>query len=481
MQRILSVEQMRKADEYTIKTLGVPSEALIERAGEALANEITKRYMGGRVLFVVGKGNNGQDGVVASQILSQKHGFKVSVCEVYKGDLTLLENRYDIIVDCIFGTGLNKTVEGVYKTAIELINNNRARVISCDIPSGLNGDSGLVMGVAVKANLTVAIQELKTGHFLNDGYDYCGEIVCKDIGISVWEEDFCKRFEKRDLKRFFPPRNRNVHKGSFGKVSVIGGSKKYSGSVLLSYSALTALKMGVGYSNLAVPNSLINAYIGINPECTFTPIKDEDGEMLFDKTALDSLMQYNSIAVGMGIGQTYAVYEILSYLIKNFTGKLIIDADGLNVLSKYGVDILSEKSCTVILTPHIGEFSRLTNIEKTEIVSNTIKHAVNFAKKYDVILLVKSAVSVITDGKQVYINTTGSSCMAKGGSGDLLSGLILGLTARSTEPVLENVVGATNIFGLSGELCEKEHNAYTPTPSDVAKNIERIIDGVDSL
>ena len=468
---------MRKADEYTIKELGVPEEVLVERAGDALANEISKRYLGGRVLFCVGKGNNGADGKVACRILSQEHGFNTQLCEVYNGDFSLLKNKYDIIVDCIFGTGLNKPVEGKYKECIELINKSHARVISCDIPSGLNGDNGRVMGVAVKANVTVAIQEFKLGHFLNDGIDYCGEVVCRDIGISVWEEQFACRIEEKDCKKFFPPRERNVNKGNFGKVTIFGGSKNFSGSVLLSTTALLALKMGTGYSNLAIPNSMYNAYMGLVPECTFTPIKDDDGSIIFDEDSLKSLLKYDSIAIGMGMGKSKQVYKTLCYLLKNYSGKLVIDADGLNSLAEYGKDVLLDKKCTVILTPHIGEFVRLVNVDKTAVLCDITCYAKNFAAQYGVVLLLKSATSVITDGNQVFINTTGSSCMAKGGSGDVLSGIVAGLVARSTEPCLETVSVASYLFGKAGELAEKDQNVYTPTATDLVKKIEIIVNG----
>ena len=169
MERILSVEQMRAADDYTIGKLGISSDILAERAGRAVAEEITRRFRGGRVLVCIGKGNNGKDGAIIASILSQLHGFSVKTLSVSNGIFKLLDMDYDIIVDCIFGIGLNREVEGKYKTAIEKINLSGAFIVACDIASGLNGDTGKPMGVAVKADLTVAIQEFKLGHFLNDG------------------------------------------------------------------------------------------------------------------------------------------------------------------------------------------------------------------------------------------------------------------------------------------------------------------------
>ena len=283
MERILTTAQMRAADEYTIKNLGVAEDVLVERAGKCVADEIKKRFFGGRVLVCIGKGNNGADGRIIANELSKTHGFTVTTLTVSNGIFKLFDKKYDIIVDCIFGTGLNREVDGKYKTAIEKINSLGVFVVSCDIASGLNGDNGRVMGVAVKANLTVAIQEYKFGHFLNDGPDYSGEVVAKDIGISIWGDDYAKRFNDSSVAKFFPKRPRNVNKGCFGRACVIGGSKSYTGSVILSTSALCALKMGVGYANLAVPESLFNAYVGKVPEALLTAITDKDGNIIFNE------------------------------------------------------------------------------------------------------------------------------------------------------------------------------------------------------
>ena len=471
MERILTTEHMRAADNYTIETLGGGEEILVERAGQALADEISSRFKGGRILFCVGKGNNGADGRVAAKILSTKHGFNVSVLSVYNGIFKLLEKSYDIIVDCIFGTGLNKPVEGKYKEVIEKINQSGAFIVSCDIPSGLNGDTGKVLGVAVKANLTISIQEYKLGQFLNDGLDYCGRIVCKDIGISVWGEDFIKRINDNDAKIYFSKRNRNTHKGSYKKACVLGGSKDYSGSIILSANALTALKMGVGYSCLAVPNSIWHAYVGKVPECVLTPFDDD---IQGDLSDLYKFNKYDCIALGMGMGVTQRVYEIVSYLLTNYQGTLVLDADALNAIAVYGVDILLNKRCKVILTPHVAEFSRISKHEIKDVLNNPILKAKEFAKKYEVNLLLKNAVSVITDGYDVYLNTTGSSGLAKCGSGDVLSGIIAGLCARTSE-TLESLVVSAYIFGKAGEFVESEQNAYTMTASDVINVLPMVI------
>ena len=474
MERILSAKQMRDADHHTITKLGVSEQALVERAGRAVAEEIMIRFLGGRVLVCVGKGSNGADGKVVAEILSKKHGFAVDVLVLPNDDLSFFDKRHDIIIDCIFGTGLNRNVEGVYEQVITKINNSNAYIISCDIPSGLNADNGMVQGVAVKANLTIAIQEYKTGHFLNDGPDYSGEVIAKDIGISVWEDYFVRRLSKYNVANCFPNRNRNSHKGCFGKATVFGGSKNYPGSVYLSLLSLSALKSGVGYVNLAIPESMYQTYALKNPECILYPVKDSDGAISFDLDVIDKLLESDAIAIGMGLGVSEEVYKTIKYLLQFYKGKLIIDADALNSIAKYGLDILKDTKCKVILTPHIGEFCRLSGLDKQTVLANPIELAKDFAKEYNVVLVLKNATSIITDGENVFINTTGCVGMAKGGSGDVLSGFITGVVACSTE-LLESVASACYVFGVAGELAQKNDSAYTMLATDTINHLGKAI------
>lgn len=477
MERILSVAQMRQADEFTIEKLGVSKEELIMRAGVAVAEEIKARFFGGRVLVCVGKGNNGKDGLIVADILSKTHGYNVTIFNFENGLSKVLDKEYDIVIDCIFGTGLNKIVQGEYKEVIEKINRMKAFVIACDIASGINGDNGSVMGVAIKADLTIAIQDYKLGHFMGDGIDYSGEVVCCDIGISVWDENVVKRIDKRDAKKLFEPRKRNVHKGCFGKAAVIGGSKYFTGSILLSANALCVLKAGAGYSYLTVPKTYFSDYVGKNPECILTPINDDGEAVVLDENTLQKLIDCDCIAVGMGMSDSKGVYDTIKYLLANYKGKLIIDADGINALCKYGKEILKNKACSVVLTPHIGEFSRLVNLDKSLVKDNLIDLSLNFAKEYEVVLAVKSAVSVITDGKEVYLNTTGCNGMAKAGSGDVLSGLMAGILARS-EDVFDGVTTSCYIFGLAGEFAQKEDCEFTVTASDIITALPKVINSL---
>ncbi len=475
MERVLTCKQMRDADSFTIDKLGISLQELVERAGTAVAEVILSRFKGGRVLICIGTGNNGEDGKVVADILSKNHGFNVKTLFVKDGDLSVFDNKFDIIVDCIFGTGLSRNIVGRFEKVINLINRSESFVISCDIPSGLNSDTGKPMDVCVKADLTVAIQEYKLGHFLNDGLDYSGNIVAKDIGISIWGDDFAQILNDSDLNKFFEGRKRNVHKGCFGKCAVIGGSKKYFGSALLSLCALAGLKIGVGYSYLVVPNSLFSVYAGLNPECILLTVPDKDGFALFDSASLDELLSLNCISVGTGMGIGEDIYLIIKYLLNNYTGTLVIDADGLNSLSKYGVDVLKNKSCKVVLLPHIGEFSRLTQTDKDFLQENSVILAEKFAKDYDVVVCLKSATTIITDGKQTFVHITGCSGMAKAGSGDVLCGLTAGLLARVSEDITEVVAASAYLFGKCGEYAQNIYGEYSVTATDIIDAIPKVL------
>lgn len=480
MDRILSVKEMRAADEYTVSALGISEDVLTERAAAAVADEIIKRLHGGRVLVCVGAGHNGEDGKIIARILSAVHGFTVAVMNVSGGMLKLFDRKFDIIVDCIFGTGLNRPVEGVYRQAIEKINASGAYVVACDIPSGLNGDTGRAMGAAVKANLTVAVQEYKLGHFINDGPDYCGTVIAKDIGISIWGEGFVSRLGQEDAAAFFPPRKRNTHKGNYGKVAVLGGSKDFPGSALLALSGLGALQAGAGYANLAIPDCIYGVCAARVPECTITPLPDDGNNLVFDEQAIATLLKYDVIVAGMGMGVTEENYKILSYLLKNYRGRLVIDADGLNTLAKYGQSVLSDKLPETVITPHIGEFSRVSLKSAEEITADPFGMSREYAEKFGVTVVLKSAATVITDGESLFLNTAGNAGMAKAGSGDVLGGIIAGLLLRGESAALSAACGCY-LFGRAGELAVERKNQYSVTALDFSSCLSDVITAVTGV
>lgn len=468
MQRVLTNSQMRYADEYTITRLNVFSQELMNRAGKAIAKtvkEVLKEISADNVTVVCGTGNNGGDGYVCAEILRAdgvnvavyafEENFSVDCRKVkdsYKGKYTKKVNA-DIIVDCIFGTGLDRDVSEKYRQVIDEINSCRSFVISADVPSGINGNNGLICGSAVKADITVAIGEYKTGHFLNDGLDCCGKVIRCDIGIVCPEREYAEIAQDKDIEAFFPKRKRNSNKGSYGVANIVAGSDKYIGAVKLS--AEGALRSGCGYVKITTSDSAKLALLPAMPQAIFL-----DG---IDETA-------NAIAIGMGCGVSEKLYKTIKRLLNNYKGVLLIDADGINVIAKYGKEILLEKKCKAILTPHIKEFSRLTGYTVQEIISNPVDLAKNFAREYNVIINLKSAASIITDGERVAINTKGSSALAKGGSGDILSGFTCGTLARGVVP-FEACLCSAYALGLSAEITTEEKGDYCAAANDVLKNL----------
>lgn len=468
MKRLLTNLQMRQADAYTINEKGVSSQTLMRRAGEALAAEVlrvAKERAAEKITVVCGTGNNGGDGYVCAEQLI-KSGVNADIyaisgkfspdCERERSAYTggyATEIKADVIVDCIFGTGLAREISGEYAEVIEKINSSGAYVISADIPSGINGDSGQISGVAVRADLTVAIAEYKAGHYLCDGLDCCGETVKADIGITVPHGDFIYIYEDDDIKPFFPKRRRNSHKGTFGSANLIAGSGKYAGAAALAVGA--ALKSGCGYVKLTTSENvkfclvLRFAQVIYPDECDLTS---------------------DCIAVGSGCGVSAELYDRIAYLLKNYTGTLIIDADGLNSLARYGTGILKQKSCGVILTPHIKEFSRISGLTAAEISADPIARAKKFASEYGVTLVLKNASTIICDGARTALNVRGDSALAKGGSGDMLTGFMCGTVARGIPP-FEAAVCAAYVLGKAAEISSEQNTAYCATAREIIKNL----------
>lgn len=484
MKYLLTNEQMRKADEFAMQT--TTSLVLMERAGAGLAKRVEEIINTGKILCVCGGGNNGGDGFVCARYLLEA-GYNVTVfCNAEKLSVETEDNQrkylalggnivkafpnepISLIVDCLLGTGFKGEIKESAAKIIERINEQKqkgAYVLSADIPSGINGDNGLGK-VAVFADETLCIGEEKMGVRLFDGLDCVGKISTLDIGIKALEtgkNDYLRLIEKDDAKRLLPKRKRNSHKGSYGKVAVVAGSVQYTGAAYLALRA--ALKSGVGYAALFTPKDIAEKYMLKEPEALIIPLNG-GGMVEFNEEDFKKMLSYDTICYGMGMGISKSVYQGLAYLLKNFQGKLIVDADGLNSLAKYAsVDILKEKKCDVLLTPHLKEFSRLSGLSLNEIKSSSVVLAREFARKYAVNVLLKGASTVITNGEKCYLNVTGTSAQARGGSGDVLSGLIGGLCSQGLA-VVDGACLGSYLVGVAAELATEQFTEYAALPSD---------------
>lgn len=487
MKYVISGTEAKENDAYTIKNYA-KSIDLMENAGRGCYEEIVKHIdKKNTILVVCGSGGNGGDGLVIARYLNEQ-GYKTYVYMIsnklkdetlinynrYKGEFVidiydfLKNSKVDVIIDALLGIGLTTTVKENYASLINYLNQLNAYKISIDINSGLNSDNGKSLGTHFKSDLTLTIQWLKYGLFFNCGEDSYKELKIIDAGIKPYNtETYSMVIQREDLKKLFLSRERNSNKGTYGRNAIIGGSKLTPGAELLSFNALASLRCGVGYANMCIPSSLYNVYALKVPEAIYTLFPDVDGQIKFNEESLQKIIHYSSIVIGPGIGVSEDVYQIIAYLLKNFEGNLAIDADGLNSLSKYGVEILKYKKCnSVVLTPHIKEFSRLSGYEIDKILENPIDLAKDFAKKYGIIINLKNNVSVITDGKNTYININGNPGLAKGGSGDVLSGICGGLLTKS-DNLLLRVAASAYILGRSADLAIKEINENSLLARDV--------------
>jgi len=498
MTGILSVENMRKSDAATISG-GISGKELMYRAGKAIFESVDWKTP---VAIVCGTGNNAGDGYVLAGLLNE-HGkdctlflsedrfspdgrYYYDQC-VDRGIKTVLWSGEEFtgfgsIVDCLFGTGFKGEVKGKTKTLIENINNSKSEVISVDINSGINGDTGLPgtgdpNGTFVYSDITISIGSYKPGHFLNMAKDVMKKKVNCNIGIEPVDRSYYLP-EAGDIAEYFSERKNYSHKGTYGYTAVVGGSERYSGAVRLAYLANAAMRSGAGVVKAAVPRSLIHDVSQNILESTVFPLSDENGMLLFKEDEFKDLTgNVKTVAIGMGIGISDETGKALRFLLGSFTGKLIIDADALTVLSGMDRDMIRNAASTVVLTPHLKEFSRLSGLSISEIQTNPIKVAEEYASDTGVILLLKGSSTIVTDGQTTYIVDKGCPGMATAGSGDVLSG-ILSAVCSYIPDTLSAVAAGAYINGRAGELAEKKTNPVSMIAGDT---VSCICDAISEL
>lgn len=468
--KVVTGETMQRIDRRAIEEYGVPGLLLMENAGWRCAEAILDAYGSAgarRVLVVAGKGNNGGDGYVVARLLGEK-GWEVrTVVLAERGEiggdarvnLDLLDpatvnfspppaglapwsaefEKADLVVDALFGTGLKSEVRGAYAEAIVLMNGAGRPVVAVDIPSGIDSGSGKVLGVAVRADLTVTFALAKLGHVLYPGADHCGALRVADIGIprEVAEAaegfDFVDREAARLLVR---RRDRLAHKGNFGHCLVIAGSIGKTGAAAMS--ANSAVRTGSGLVTLAVPASL-NAILEVKTtEAMTLPLPDGGAGFLGDAAEPDiarAIEGKDAIALGPGISWNPETALLIRRLVAGIAAPLVVDADGLNALSEEPCVLLGKRPAGVVLTPHPGEMARLAGIPTAAVEADRIGVARDFAVRHDVHLVLKGARTVICapDGR-IAINGSGNPGMASGGMGDVLTGVLVSLLGQGYDP-----------------------------------------------
>ncbi|MBQ7290626.1 MAG: NAD(P)H-hydrate dehydratase [Clostridia bacterium] len=488
MEKIVSSRVMRESDEYTCKNV-CDAKTLMYRAGRGIFESVEHW---GKTAVVCGAGNNAGDGFVVAKLIHE-HGGKATlfllsdkfsesgryyfdICtemgvktEKYTKETDF--SGFDTVLDCIFGTGFHSTASGTAADAIDKINASGAFVVSADINSGLCADSGLSEKCVV-SDLTVSVGTYKYGHFLGKAKDVIKAKKNIDIGIEIRGRSAVKA-EKSDFLPLLTPRKNNSNKGTYGYVGIMGGCTEYSGAVKLANMGACALRAGCGVAKLIVPASVVGSVAPYLLESTLCPLPDEAGHIIFNKNVIDgATARLSALAVGMGWGESAENAKILEYLLAEKALPLIIDADGLNTLAKMDKNLLKTTKCRVVLTPHPKEFERISGVGVSEVLHSPVEYAEGFAREYGVILLLKGASTIVTDGEKTYICDRGSAGMATAGSGDVLSGVLAGLLGYVEYSPRAVALGAY-IAGVAGELAAAEFTEMGMTAGDTARAIPK--------
>ena len=508
--RVLTGSQMYKVEQAQVDE-GITFTRLMENAGAACARAIIN-YLAEyedkkNVCVVCGKGKNGGDGFVIARKLSQA-GYNTSVILAYgtptaedaiimrekMHDIKLVDeylwddnmgkkilDKADVIVDAIFGIGYRYIEDAYTQSIFTAINEAQGTVVSIDVPSGCESDSGEISPCCVKADMTIAISSLKPVHVLKPCSVMCGETVVVDIGISesaysAVDTPHLETLSLKEARELFPKRDIMGNKGTFGHALSICGSKNMQGAAVLA--ATGAMRCGAGLVTAAFPEA---AYSAIAPKLTeqlMLPLpSNEDGT--FSSAAIPELVKRtdkaSAVLVGCGLGLNFETKELVNALVCNCEKPLVIDADGINAVA-CNIDILKEAKAPVLLTPHPGEMARLTGKTVKEIEKDRVKAALDFANEYNVTVLLKGASTIIAapDSEKIYVNTTGNPGMAKGGSGDLLSGMILSFIAQGLSVFDAAVLGAY-IHGAVGDRAAHRLSMAGMTPSDCAGMLSELL------
>jgi len=483
--KISSVTEMRDLDKTAIEVFGIKEELLMENAGDATYSAIsTSCGIEGKTFIVCcGIGNNGGDGFVIARkihsnggrvkvfILGDKGKYRgaarlnldiISRLKIEMREVTSVESirmdvaHSDAIVDAIFGTGLVREVAGLYRDVIELINGSGKTVFSVDIPSGVSGDSGQVMGVAVKADYTVTFGLPKTGNILFPGHERCGNLFVTHISFPPQIYNADTLLVEINRPKRLPPRDRNAHKGSVGQVLFVAGASNYFGAPY--FSALSFLKAGGGYSRLAAPASMTSSVAVKGSEIVFLPQKETDaGSIAFENrdALLELAGRMDMIVLGPGLSLNRETQELVRALAAEINRPLLIDGDGITAISE-NHQIIKDRASDTILTPHPGEMSRLTGVGVQEIEGSKVDLLQRTSRDLNAVIVLKGSRSLIGfPDNRVFINMSGNPGMATAGSGDVLTGTIAAMFGMGLD-LRESVLKGVFIHGFAGDLAAEE-------------------------
>lgn len=508
MKYAVNSEKMKKIDLYTTEWIKIPSQVLMERAALEVVRVMKEKLQTtDRILAVCGPGNNGGDGIAAGRILHLQ-GYQVAILllgaeetgnSLFKEQLEIARNlgitiennnklhEYNIIIDAIFGIGLSRDITGVFEDTIREINRKDNMVYSIDIPSGISADTGKVMNIAVRADRTITFGCQKQGMLVYPGAYYAGEITVADIGFPQTAIDKAEPdtfyYDSTDLSSL-PARYSHSHKGSYGKVLVIAGSKGMSGAAYLSAKA--AYRTGAGMVKILTSRKNRNILQTSLPEALFAEYDPEDSEKdEIIRNLIDMIGWASVIVIGPGLGRSERAENLLTLVMEHAAVPVVVDADALNMLSsrldktggeageRLGIlaGMLPEDT---VLTPHLMELSRLTKTPVTDIADNIIDTATQCSYNNKLIYVLKDARTIVTKEGRKYINLSGNNGMATAGSGDVLSGMIAALISQGLKPYDASCLGVY-IHGLAGDAAVGKKGIYSLMSGDIADAIEEVL------
>jgi hydroxyethylthiazole kinase-like uncharacterized protein yjeF len=511
--KVVTAEEMRTIDRKTIEEYGIPGPVLMERAGESVAGKIRELFDKQKVVVIAGGGNNGGDGIVAARELFN-HGWHVELLLFSKEERMSPDNRAQyriakrlgvpmefrtrlsskdlhaaIAVDALFGTGLSKPVTSPYSDAITFLNRSALTVVAVDIPSGISSDTAQVMGDAVRADYTVTFGLPKAGHLLHPGAEYTWKLFIEDIGFpaELLSSDLLMvdAVERRYAASLIPERPVHSHKGDYGHVLVVAGSRGKTGAP--SMAARACLRSGAGMVTLGVPETLTDVFLSKVVEEMVLPLPDAGGG-IFSERAYDKIVEFldgraDVLAMGPGITTDSSVIKLVEKLVTGVTVPMVLDADALNALSGRK-DILKKAKAPIVLTPHTGEMARLLRPPEKEavpgltdkgllsdITRDRMTVARTFAKETGACVVLKGAPTIVAEPEgRTFINTTGNAGMATAGSGDVLTGIIAAFLGQGLGPAEAAVLG-TYMHGLAGDCAAAGKGMHSMIAGDITDNM----------
>ena len=511
MIKVATAKEMQYIDRTTITKFGIAGAVLMERAGLAVVDKINALYPDKRVAVLCGNGNNGGDGFVIARELHNQGRivelFMTSPSSKLRGDAKtnytiakkfgvpvfpadkFLRTRFSahyLIVDALLGTGLSKTVRGPLSDIIKKTNRLSCPVMAVDLPSGISSDTGRVMGTAMKADVTVTFGLPKRGHLIYPGAEYTGQLCIEDIGFprSLLDSEKIRInvFRSDDIKSLLPSRPKASHKGTYGHVLLVAGSRGKTGAALMAAKA--CLKAGAGLVTIGSPETVVTSLQSRVTEEMILPLDDKGNGTLSFKAA-DSIMKFltargNVLVIGPGLSVDEEIKKLLTEVVTHAHVPIVIDADGLNAISgKTG--IIRKCKTPVILTPHPGEMSRLEGIESGDgtVSQDRITRALSLAGKTKAYVVLKGVPTVTaTPDGEACINSSGNPGMATAGSGDVLTGIISAFLAQGLSPADASALGVY-IHGYAGDIVADKKGQRSMVASDIIHELPRVFRSIN--